>query len=754
MAQTLPATTKPRLGTGTFWYWNANPTPAGIKRQIRSMKEAGYRGIYIHPMPDSFHKHYFLQGMEIDYLGKKYFQLFKIALEECKKQGLYLMLYDEAGWPSGGVLDRLVRKYPECRARYLQKSPSGGYEEVFDNIPDLMDPRTTEHFIEMVHQRYYEEVGEEFGKTILGIFTDEPFWRALPGSDRVRVADGMPELFESLYGCSFEKEILPYIFGGLPETLERQEARRKYIHVCSLLIKKNYSAVLADWCEKHHIDLEGHFDNEDRFIEIGSFGEITEMLDPLHVPGVDAIWRQIYPDCAAPGNYARFAAAAAIRNKRQEALCECFNVYGYFLTSPVMAYVAGSLLSKGINRLLPMPYLYGDRGKRKVCCSTDLSPRIPLWNAMPALTGFWQWAGDFHTGALQPEVWLLSYTKHPTPDNFEDRLPQNLAAHQEMENIIAKLDDACVFWRFADTTDLAGSVRPKVLILPFPLTDDHHQKLVDAMAAEGVRILHGRDLPDLAEYACIPAVNNPGCRVLPCLRENGEAWMIFNPASVEKVFTFASREPWGELLPPDPVLQECQPMEEKEGIYSITLPPYAIRILQKNIPAAPRLRLAEVSADLQWRITRVEKMAFSLHGASTFRRVPAPAETPASNLYTDLDKEFSGVVTYQAEFHSEKAGTAFIRFDRICHCGSLKVNGKKSGLRAFAPWIFKTTLRKGKNILTLTVSGSGGNEWRRCFREELEPAGYFNGYAARLRKYQVDDAECGISGRVRIFFCE
>jgi hypothetical protein len=103
---------------------------------------------------------------------------------------------------------------------------------------------------------------------------------------------------------------------------------------------------------------------------------------------------------------------------------------------------------------------------------------------------------------------------------------------------------------------------------------------------------------------------------------------------------------------------------------------------------------------------------------------------------------------------SEKACTAYIQFDSICHCGSLKVNRKQAGLRAFAPWIFKVQLRKGKNILELAISGSGGNEWRRCFREELEPAGYTNGYSPRLCGYEVDDAECGFSGKTTVWIAE
>ena len=60
-------------------------------------------------------------------------------------------------------------------------------------------------------------------------------------------------------------------------------------------------------------------------------------------------------------------------------------------------------------------------------------------------------------------------------------------------------------------------------------------------------------------------------------------------------------------------------------------------------------------------------------------------------------------------------------------------------------------LKKGVNKLSLKVSSSAGNEFRRCFREELEPAGYFNTYAKRFTLYPVDDDKCGISNNITIY---
>src|SRR5574344_1746516 len=334
------------LTTGIFWYWNSDPTPEGIRKQLAAIKEAGFHCVYLHPMPDAFHKNNFFQGMTLGYLGKKFFALAGIMLAECKRLKLIMMLYDEGGWPSGGVLNRLVKQHPECRSRYLVKNADGnGYSIERDDNPDLFDAHSTRCFIEMTHELYQREFGSEFGKTIRGIFTDEPFWCCVPGREKVRISDGIPTLLKEIYNVSFD-DILPLLFAGAPDGIETEEARRKYMDVCSRLISKNYAAILSGWCERNHLDLEGHFDGEDKFFFHFRNGDFMRLLETFQVPGVDLIWRQAYPGIS-DGNFARFASAVAIRNHRPEALCECFNVYGYYLTPKIMNWVAKTLLQHG-----------------------------------------------------------------------------------------------------------------------------------------------------------------------------------------------------------------------------------------------------------------------------------------------------------------------------------------------------------------------------------------------------------------------
>lgn len=735
-----------KLNPGIFWYWNADPTPGGIRRQLESIKAAGFASVYLHPMPDSFRRENFFQGMKMRYLGRKYFALARVMLTECKRLGLAMMLYDEGGWPSGSVLNRLTAEHPECRAVYLIKD-SNGFRKEIENFPDLLKADTTRVFLRMTHELYRKELGSAFGTTIAGIFTDEPFWGCAVGESKVRFTDEMPELCEKLWHCSFEKEILPYLFAGNGDSPRGQEARRKYLEICSRLFAENYCAVLAAWCQKNGLQCEGHFNGEDDSLHHMKNGNMLEHMAPLHVPGVDAILRQIYPG-EAGGSFARLAFSSAVRNNRWEALCECFNVYGYFLTAPVMAWVANSLMLNGINRLIPMPYLYDDRGMRKICCSSDVSPRSPAWNAMPALTAFWQWAGNFNPGALEPKVWLLAAPEYPAPDNAPGEIPErNRAAAVAMQKTIDALDNVGVFWRFTDARELESGKRPELLIAPFRFDSGELSELLDKLRADGTRISSGKEPDLLRRFAQVDILRGNCCRLLPCLRPEGEALMVFNPGIRSVIFQFRSEVEWRELPPPDPVISELYPVADEAGIVSLPMPPQSLRILLKGKrPArAERLGKSERLA-LNWQIAYVERIHYSLQGRTKYIHENVRRSLPASGLYTDLDKNFSGRLVLSSTLRSDCDCKGILEFGEMFHAAALHVNGVRAGLRAFAPWAFKVSLKRGTNRLKLIVSGSGGNEWRRCFREELKPAGGFNTYSEKIMQFTIDDAACGISG--------
>lgn len=99
-----------KFGIQPFWFWNGDMKDDEIKRQIKEMANKGIRGFFIHPR----------QGLSIPYLSEKWFDKVSVAIDEAKKRGLEVWLYDEYPYPSGVSGGLVVLDHPEFEAKALK----------------------------------------------------------------------------------------------------------------------------------------------------------------------------------------------------------------------------------------------------------------------------------------------------------------------------------------------------------------------------------------------------------------------------------------------------------------------------------------------------------------------------------------------------------------------------------------------------------------------------------------------------------
>ena len=178
-----------------FWSWNDRLEPEELRRQVRKMHEAGMGGFFMHARG----------GLETEYMGQDWFHAIEASMDEAKKLGMHAWCYDENGWPSGFAGGELL-KNPENLVHFLrfEKKPNfdasalgvyvlegshlrrllgaeDGVSEylcVYDcqnpSAVDILNPRVTDAFLALTHEKYYARLGAEFGRGISGFFTDEP----------------------------------------------------------------------------------------------------------------------------------------------------------------------------------------------------------------------------------------------------------------------------------------------------------------------------------------------------------------------------------------------------------------------------------------------------------------------------------------------------------------------------------------------------------------------------------------------------
>jgi hypothetical protein len=113
-------------------------------------------------------------------------------------------------------------------------------------IIDYLDPNATDAFLHTVHETYYGAVGDQFGKTVLGFFGDEPDY-----------SSGIPWTPKLLEDFKAQKgyDLAPYLpswFDHKPiEGSDR--ARADYYDVWSGIFRSSFFGEQANWARAHNV---------------------------------------------------------------------------------------------------------------------------------------------------------------------------------------------------------------------------------------------------------------------------------------------------------------------------------------------------------------------------------------------------------------------------------------------------------------------------------------------------------------------
>ena len=301
-----------------FWSWNGKLEETELRRQIRVMKEMGFGGFFMHSR----------LGLATEYLGEEWFRLVNACIDEAEKLGMSAWLYDEDRYSSGSAGGEVGRE-KQFRYRTLQcevlKTPVFREEDIawfagivdghnlfsqrrlhhgeslrdgeiflrffleyaplrdWDNnsyAPDLMNPDAMRKFLCLTHERYAEHCGAKFGKSVPGIFSDEPHcsnW-----------TEGMEEKFFRRYGEDLT-ERLPELF-FLVDGKECSDLRWKLNNLRTELLCGAFAGQISQWCHAHGLAFTGHVFGEDSVLsqteKVGSAMRFVEWMD---LPGVDLL---------------------------------------------------------------------------------------------------------------------------------------------------------------------------------------------------------------------------------------------------------------------------------------------------------------------------------------------------------------------------------------------------------------------------------------------------------------------------------
>ena len=162
---------------------------------------------------------------------------------------------------------------------------------------DTMSRKATDKFIEMTHEEYAKRCGDRLGRSIKGIFTDEPHRGHC--FDNRREHDGVMSCatawtddifaeFETRYGFAC-RPILPELFYRKNGEIVAP-VKLHYIDLANALFLERFAKPLNDWCNDHGIQFTGHVLHEDSLMnQTVPNGSLMRFYEYMGYPGVDVL---------------------------------------------------------------------------------------------------------------------------------------------------------------------------------------------------------------------------------------------------------------------------------------------------------------------------------------------------------------------------------------------------------------------------------------------------------------------------------
>lgn len=349
------------FGAAPLYVWNTKVTPELIDASMKELKDKGFGGVFIHPRP----------GMITEYLSDEWYDLYRYTIAKGKELDMNVWIYDENSYPSGfaggHVPDRMPESYNQGQGiaaeklmridsikpewflvfkkdglRYvditstvneeiaavkagldnLDKNIYGSYNEYcafsktyYNKSPwyggfsyvDLLLPGVTEKFIEITLDGYKKQIGQEFGHTVPGWFTDEPNINP-PGG--VRWTPDLFEVFEKRWGYDL-KQHLPSLF---EETGDWKTVRHNYQQVLLQLFIDRWSKPCHEYCEKNNLQFTGHY-WEHGWPALADGPDNMAMYAWHQTPAIDMLFNQFNEESPQ----AQFGNARSVRELRSVA---------------------------------------------------------------------------------------------------------------------------------------------------------------------------------------------------------------------------------------------------------------------------------------------------------------------------------------------------------------------------------------------------------------------------------------------------
>lgn len=789
------------------WVWNTVCTEDVIDTQLAEMQRLGIRAFYIIPEPKEFRPHNMATDMAPDYLTLAYFAMCAYALKKGRALGMNCWIYDEGGWPSGGACGKVLQAHPEFARQVLQVTqqlfPAGGqYQKTAPDVlaafihedqpvaegmtfpedtlveeyrirldynggpdcPDLLNKDATEYFIKITHDGYASVLGDEAA----AVFTDEP------KAPYMAFNENLARQYEQEYSQSILPH-LPLLAGKTPVTEENIQVLYRWYDLCSRRFCENFLLPCKRWSNEHAMAFTGHMDVDHApmgAVRGGLNFHLMRALRCLDIPGVDVIWRQIYPrgkletldeSNGYNGFFPRYASSAAAQIGASFALTETCGVMGPGITYEELRYVFGYQAVRGINIFNLLNISLGRSG-------TYLAHELPsftedqiYFRELPQMNRYLERLS--YVSSLGERV-CDTALYYPIHDFWGRKNAEAVAG--AFDTLGRTLEDRLVDFDILDDDVIAGAKGVENGFLEMGKVRYHHiiipenaylppktaSILEEFVKAGGKVSYHAAD--------AVPAVQvegtADGLRASRRRIAGGELVCLFREGSEEETYKIRLPREEGYLLCLE--TGSLTPFAAEKGILEVKLALGETAVLlftEEQYPGDKQKHLPyEIEISAPFRFQKDRELTIGEHGFVDIRHEEESIPLALGSWEPVVGSAYSGSGIYTAEFTLPEASvgkSGELDLGTVFYTAQVRLNGCSLGTALMPPYrveIPAGVLRE-KNELSVTVTNTSANWYVHTDYFDRWQTHQLSPYFEAERNYAKDSVNGGLYGPVKLF---
>jgi hypothetical protein len=511
-----------QYSSAPLWVWNDMLTEQQVIGTLRDLAGQNVTQVFVHPRP----------GLMTPYLSEEWFRLWKVALKEAERLDMNVWIYDENSYPSGFAGGFVPDAMPESRGKGLeireQQTPlklnddcvavlrpvEDRYEDVTKQAKagqlaegkymvaslrwagtspwhggkfyvNLLTPGVTEKFLAVTMDAYTREIGDQYGKRVPGVFTDEP--EILPAGG-LPWADDLPEVFQKRWRYD--------LITNLPSLVrpvgDWKQVRHDYLQVLLELFIERWAKPYHDYCAKHGIEFTGHYWEHEWPNSLMSPDNMA-MYAWHQRPSIDILMNQYSEDVHAQfGNIRAVKELSSVANQlgRPRTLCEAYGAGGWDLRFEDMKRIGDWIYVLGVNTLDQHLSYVTIRGARKRDHPQSFSYHEPWWKNYHVMASYFtrlsfimsQGRQINRVLVLEPTTTAWMYQGDPKQKEIGDRFQALLVA---LERAQVEYDIGCEDILARDGSAEGPSIRVgkasyHTVVLP-PLTENLNRPTMDLL---------------------------------------------------------------------------------------------------------------------------------------------------------------------------------------------------------------------------------------------------------------------------------